>query len=187
MSRFRLLTVVALAFSMLAVTAAPALAQGIKGRPTTWVDGELFNGVVTPAEFDPANGNFDELYGGCAGEGGFKGGAPLISESKPGDQDYNGGRWHLNVIDPDLTDVQLALVCEKYEDADEVDFHREVNKHIAFGAGAHRCLGSHLARMELRVVLEEWHKRVPRYELAPGIELEYSQGLRQVENPELIW
>jgi cytochrome P450 len=73
------------------------------------------------------------------------------------------------------------------DDADEVDFHREVNKHIAFGAGAHRCLGSHLARMELRVVLEEWHARVPNYSLAPGIELEYSEGLRQVENLELVW
>lgn len=73
------------------------------------------------------------------------------------------------------------------DDADQVDFHREVNKHIAFGAGAHRCLGSHLARMELRVVIEEWHKRVPNYSLAPGIELEYSEGLRQVENLELVW
>ena len=74
-----------------------------------------------------------------------------------------------------------------FENADQVDFHREVNKHIAFGAGAHRCLGSHLARMELRVVIEEWHKRVPNYSLAPGIELEYSEGLRQVENLELVW
>jgi len=74
-----------------------------------------------------------------------------------------------------------------FDAADEVDFHREVNKHIAFGAGAHRCLGSHLARMELRVVLEEWHARVPNYSLAPGIEPEYSVGLRQVENLELVW
>jgi len=74
-----------------------------------------------------------------------------------------------------------------FETADDVDFHREVNKHIAFGAGAHRCLGSHLARMELRVVLEEWHARVPHYAVAPGVELEYSQGLRQVENLELVW
>lgn len=74
-----------------------------------------------------------------------------------------------------------------FEGANEVDFHREVNKHIAFGAGAHRCLGSHLARMELRVVLEEWHARVPRYSVAPGVELDYSQGLRQVENLEIVW
>ena len=62
-----------------------------------------------------------------------------------------------------------------------------VNKHIAFGVGAHRCLGSHLARMELRVVLEEWHARVPDYAIASGIELNYSQGLRQVENLKLVW
>jgi cytochrome P450 len=74
-----------------------------------------------------------------------------------------------------------------WERPDEVDFHREVNKHIAFGGGAHRCLGSHLARMELRVALEEWHLAVPEYRLPEGIELRYSQGLRSIDNLELIW
>jgi cytochrome P450 len=74
-----------------------------------------------------------------------------------------------------------------WERPDEVDFHREVNKHIAFGGGAHRCLGSHLARMELRVALEEWHLAVPDYRLVEGIELRYSQGLRSIDNLELIW
>ncbi|MFL6204457.1 MAG: cytochrome P450, partial [Acidimicrobiales bacterium] len=74
-----------------------------------------------------------------------------------------------------------------WERPDEVDFHREVNKHIAFGGGAHRCLGSHLARMELRVALEEWHVAVPEYRLVEGIELRYSQGLRSIDNLELIW
>lgn len=87
--------------------AAPA---GALARPTTWVDGELFNGVVTPANFDPANGNFDELYMGCA----FKDGAPLISDSGPGDQDYNGGRWHVNV-------VKGGVDCTKYANADRVE------------------------------------------------------------------
>lgn len=72
-------------------------------------------------------------------------------------------------------------------DADKVDFRREVNKHYAFGGGVHRCLGSHLARMELRVALEEWHQAVPDYRLADGIELTYTEGLRQVENLELVW
>ena len=69
----------------------------------------------------------------------------------------------------------------------EVDFDRESNKHLAFGGGVHRCLGSHLARMELRVALEEWHARVPDYRLADGIELRYSPGIRQVDNLELVW
>lgn len=74
-----------------------------------------------------------------------------------------------------------------WADADLVDFDREINKHIAFGGGVHRCLGSHLARMELRVGLEEWHKRVPSYELEPGTTPEYSMGLRSVDNLELTW
>lgn len=74
-----------------------------------------------------------------------------------------------------------------WDDPDTVDFGRESNKHIAFGAGTHRCLGSHLARMELRVALEEWHKAVPDYQLADGVELLYSQGLRQISNLQLVW
>jgi cytochrome P450 len=54
--------------------------------------------------------------------------------------------------------------------ADSVDTDREVKRHWGFGGGPHRCLGSHLARMELRLVLEEWHRRIPEYELAPGAE-----------------
>ena len=132
MSRLRLLTVVALAFSMLAVTAAPALAQGgPRPRPQTWVDGELFNGVVTPATFDPANGNFDELYAGCAGVGGFKNGAPLISESKPGDQDYNGGRWHENLI-------KSTALCAQYAGADKVE-DLDLNDFVLNGTNYFEC------------------------------------------------
>ncbi len=74
-----------------------------------------------------------------------------------------------------------------WDDADTVDFDRTVNKHLAFGGGVHRCLGSHLARMELRVALEEWHRRIPRYRIADGVELLHSQSLRQVDNLELVW
>ncbi len=74
-----------------------------------------------------------------------------------------------------------------WSDPDTIDFDRPENRHLAFGGGAHRCLGSHLARMELRVALEEWHKAVPEYRLKDGIELVYSQGLRSVDNLELVW
>ena len=74
-----------------------------------------------------------------------------------------------------------------WEQADTVDFHRASNKHIAFGGGAHRCLGSHLARLELRIVLEEWHEVVPSYSILDGHELLYSRDLRSIENLELVW
>jgi cytochrome P450 len=72
-------------------------------------------------------------------------------------------------------------------DADVVRFDREINPHLAFGGGVHRCLGSHLARQELRIVLREWHRRIPEYELAPGTELRWPPGLRHVENVHLAW
>jgi cytochrome P450 len=53
---------------------------------------------------------------------------------------------------------------------DTFDLDRPANPHYAFGGGPHRCLGPHLARFELQLVLEEWHRLIPRYELAPGFE-----------------
>jgi cytochrome P450 len=70
----------------------------------------------------------------------------------------------------------------------EVRFDRNPNPHIAFGGGVHRCLGSHLARRELRATLREWHRRIPEYRIKPGHEkLEYPPGLRHVRNLVLIW
>lgn len=51
----------------------------------------------------------------------------------------------------------------EFDNAAIFDMDRSPNRHMAFGAGPHRCLGSHLARMELRVALEEWHARIPTY------------------------
>jgi cytochrome P450 len=57
----------------------------------------------------------------------------------------------------------------RYDNADEVHLDGKV-AHFAFGRGPHRCLGSHLARLELRLILEEWHSRIPEYTLADGKE-----------------
>jgi cytochrome P450 len=75
----------------------------------------------------------------------------------------------------------------QFGDPMTVRFDRASNPHIGFGGGVHRCLGSHLARRELRVMLREWHKRIPNYSLKPGSELHYARGLRSVENLELVW
>jgi len=54
----------------------------------------------------------------------------------------------------------------KFEDPDTFVVDREENRHAAFGLGIHRCLGSNLARLELKVAIEEFIKRFPRFELA---------------------
>jgi cytochrome P450 len=64
--------------------------------------------------------------------------------------------------------------------AGRLSWDREVNRHLAFGGGIHLCLGIHLARLELRIALREWHRRIPEYRLRPGLELDYSPGIRSV-------
>ncbi|MEZ5376115.1 MAG: cytochrome P450 [Acidimicrobiales bacterium] len=57
-----------------------------------------------------------------------------------------------------------------FDDADTFVIDRDRNRHLAFGVGIHRCAGSNLARMELRVALEEWMAAIPEFELEdPGV------------------
>src|SRR5439155_14965860 len=75
----------------------------------------------------------------------------------------------------------------EFPEGDEVELTREPNRHLAFGAGPHLCLGAHLARLELRVGLQEFHRRIPDYEIAPGAEVHYSPGIRQANSLPLVW
>ena len=72
----------------------------------------------------------------------------------------------------------------QFDRADEVVIDREVNRHAAFGLGVHRCVGSHLARMELRVALEVWLERVPAFTLADPSAVTWSTG--QVRGPRAL-
>ena len=65
---------------------------------------------------------------------------------------------------------------DMFPDAEKVVLDRQENRHAAFGLGIHRCVGSNLARMELRVALEEWLKRIPEFRLAPGERVTWSEG-----------
>lgn len=56
----------------------------------------------------------------------------------------------------------------EFPDADRVILDRHPNRHLAFGAGIHRCAGSHLARLTLRVAFEEFHRRIPDYRIPAG-------------------
>ena len=60
-----------------------------------------------------------------------------------------------------------------FEAALTVDLDRADNRHIAFAAGIHRCLGSHLARNELRVAVDQFHRRIPDYWVPDGEYVEY--------------
>jgi hypothetical protein len=73
---------------------------------------------------------------------------------------------------------------EVFENADTVVLDRTLNRHVAFGSGIHRCAGSNLARMELRVALEEWLDRIPEFRLADGAGVSWAGG--QVRGPRVV-
>lgn len=88
--------------------------------------------------------------------------------------------------------VMLPLVVtnrdpERYDNPAEVDLDRKTSNHIAFGSGPHRCLGSHLARLELNVAIEEWHARIPDYRITPGQELEQTGNMYGIKSLRLEW
>ncbi|TDD39026.1 cytochrome P450 [Actinomadura sp. KC06] len=80
----------------------------------------------------------------------------------------------------DMVMLPLAMANRDprvFPDPHTVDFGRTPNRHVAFGAGPHRCLGAHLARLELRIALEEWHRRIPEYRVPDGAQPTEHTGL----------
>ncbi len=73
---------------------------------------------------------------------------------------------------------------EAFDNPDTVILDRAHNRHVAFGSGIHRCAGSNLARMELRIALEEWLARIPEFSLAEGAEVAWAGG--QVRGPRIL-
>jgi cytochrome P450 len=69
----------------------------------------------------------------------------------------------------------------QFDNPDDVILDREHNRHIAFGAGIHRCAGSNLARLELRVALQTWMERIPEFELVDPADVTWAGG--QVRGP----
>ena len=90
-------------------------------------------------------------------------------------------------------DRVLVLISDANRDAAEfadpmtVDFDRATNRHMAFGVGPHRCLGSHLARHELEVGLELWHEAIPNYRVVESERILFHRGVLAMENLPLEW
>jgi cytochrome P450 len=72
----------------------------------------------------------------------------------------------------------------QFDQADQVIIDRQINRHAAFGLGIHRCLGSHLARMQLRVALQAWLERIPDFSLDDPSAVTWSTG--QVRGPRML-
>jgi cytochrome P450 len=77
------------------------------------------------------------------------------------------------------------LDATEFPKPERFDLERENNVHIAFGVGPHRCLGSHLARIELQILYEELLARLPSFHLTPGKTVRYHGG--HVIGPDELW
>ena len=109
---------VSLAITMLvALLGVSALFADPPPRTQAWANCELYDSVVLRATFKPDHGNFDELYAGAT----FKDGAGLISDAAPGYGNYNGGRWHLNLLKSGVDPAKYANACT-VDDLDLNDF-----------------------------------------------------------------
>jgi cytochrome P450 len=84
--------------------------------------------------------------------------------------------------------LAAANIDPEVEGASMLDTRRGGKGHLTFGGGPHRCLGSHLARMELRTVVREWHRRIPDYRLKPGTTIVWTNSiLRGIDYLPLEW
>ena len=69
-----------------------------------------------------------------------------------------------------------------------VDFDRSRVRHISFGTGIHACLGAALSRLELRIFIEEWLKRIPEFNIEPGTALRFRPGINYgMRSLPLVW
>jgi cytochrome P450 len=101
--------------------------------------------------------------------------------------DVEIGGVQLRKGDMVLTSLPLASRDPlEYDEATEVHLDRADNRHYAFGAGPHRCLGSHLARLEMRIFLDTWHRAIPNYTLGGGTEA-YGGTVMGVRRLPLRW
>ncbi len=91
------------------------------------------------------------------------------------DFEYNGLRFREGeqIL---LPKTLHGLDDRRYADPLRVDIHRDIRRHAAFGDGPHRCPGSFLARMELRIFMEEWFARVPDFRVTEGEQVRTASG-----------
>lgn len=84
--------------------------------------------------------------------------------------------------------IAFNLDDRHFEDPDVVDFDRKNKIHETFGDGAHRCMGSMLARIELRVFIEEWLKRIPDFSIKDGADIAVaSASVAGIRKLPLVW
>lgn len=113
----------------------------------------------------------------------------IVSTARTLTRDYDYKGVHFKCGDKVMVpNFMYGLDERQFERPLEVDFSRKNTIHAGFGSGPHRCPGSFLARVEMRVFLEEWFKRIPEFGLKPGSQPEFQPGgVNCIGRLELAW
>jgi cytochrome P450 len=114
---------------------------------------------------------------------------PVANLAREINQDVTLGGVEMKVGDMLLIPTALdGLDDRRFEEPLAVDFKRNKPVHATFGGGVHRCMGSMLARTELRIFLEEWLKRIPDFEIRPGASIKVSaRSVATIDSLPLVW
>lgn len=111
---------------------------------------------------------------------------PRVTRRATRDLDFHGAHIRAGDQVVGLTSVANQDSIE-FDNPLSLDFDRKANRHMTFAMGVHRCLGSHLARHELGVALQEWHAVIPDYHIAPDAQITYSGGVFAMRCLPLRW
>lgn len=113
---------------------------------------------------------------------------PILSSSRRATRDFE---WHGQSIKAGDSFRCLNPAGNfdprHFTDPRRFDPARRPNRHFTFVAGVHLCLGAPLARRELRILLEEWFKRIPEFHVKPGADTTVFPGLLSIRNLPLVW
>ncbi len=113
---------------------------------------------------------------------------PLVNSSRKVKKDFT---WHgVEIKKGDW--VQCLNTSGNFDPAQfgcprDFDPERKANRHFTLAGGSHICLGAHLARRELRVLLDEWFMRIPEFRIKPGADTTVTPGLLSIRNLPLVW
>jgi cytochrome P450 len=113
---------------------------------------------------------------------------PILSSARRATKDFE---WHGVTIKAGDS-VQCLTPAgnfdgSRFEDPRTFDPARKANRHFTFVAGVHLCLGAPLARRELRIILDEWFKRIPPFRVQQGADTTVFPGLLSIRNLPLVW
>lgn len=113
---------------------------------------------------------------------------PILSSARTATKDFE---WHGVALKAGDTFQCLNPAGNfdpaRFEDPRTFDMTRKGNRHFTFVGGVHLCLGAPLARRELRILLDEWFKRIPAFRVKPGADTTVFPGLLSIRNLPLVW